>query len=87
MVQVQPDTRSEERKRFDEQLAAEAGNAPLDAPKDAKLVPMESLLKRSVRRPFAIAGIVENGVVRPIDSGVKLLEKSRVIIVATEPNT
>jgi hypothetical protein len=31
---------------------------------------------------MAIAGIVENGLVRPIDPAVKLPEHSRVIIVA-----
>jgi hypothetical protein len=34
--------------------------------------------------PIAIAGIVENGMVRPVDPGVKLPEHSRVIIVASE---
>jgi hypothetical protein len=36
------------------------------------------------RRPVAVAGIVENGLVRPLDPAVKLPEHSRVIIVATE---
>jgi hypothetical protein len=31
-----------------------------------------------------VAGIVENGLVRPLDPEVKLVEHSRVIIVATE---
>jgi len=35
-------------------------------------------------RPLAVAGIVENGLVRPLDTSVKLLEHSRVIIVASE---
>jgi hypothetical protein len=34
--------------------------------------------------PLAIAGIVENGLVRPLDPSVKLPEHSRVIIVALE---
>jgi hypothetical protein len=33
----------------------------------------------------AVAGVVENGLVRPLDPAVKLPERSRVIIVATEP--
>jgi hypothetical protein len=36
------------------------------------------------RRPVAVGGIVENGVVRPVDPSVKLPEHSRVIIVASE---
>jgi hypothetical protein len=32
----------------------------------------------------AMAGIVENGLVRPLDPGVKLPEHSRVIIVTSE---
>jgi hypothetical protein len=32
----------------------------------------------------AVAGIVENGLVRPLDTTVKLPEGSRVIIVASE---
>jgi hypothetical protein len=32
----------------------------------------------------AVAGVVENGLVRPLDPAVKLAEHSRVIIVASE---
>jgi hypothetical protein len=35
-------------------------------------------------RPRAVAGVVENGLVRPLDPTVKLPEHARVIIVATE---
>jgi len=35
-------------------------------------------------RPLAVAGVVENGLVRPLDPAVKLPEHSRVIIVASE---
>lgn len=45
---------------------------------------MRSALRRS-RRPVAVAGVVENGVVRPVDPAVRLTERARVIIVATEP--
>jgi hypothetical protein len=34
------------------------------------------------RRPIAVAGVVENGLVRPLDPAVKLQEHARVIIVA-----
>jgi hypothetical protein len=36
------------------------------------------------KRPVAVLGIVENGLVRPLDPQVKLFEQARVIIVATE---
>jgi hypothetical protein len=45
---------------------------------------MEAHLGRHRRRPVAVAGVVENGVVRPVDPAVKLPEHSRVIIVASE---
>jgi hypothetical protein len=32
----------------------------------------------------AVAGVVENGLVRPLDTSVKLPEHARVIIVASE---
>ena len=46
--------------------------------------PVEAHLGRLQRHPLAVAGIVENGLVRPLDPGVKLAEHSRVIIVAAE---
>ena len=77
------DQRSPERRARDEQIAAEpplpAPNAPLDAPSS-----VEAHLARRQRRPLAVAGVVENGLVRPLDPEVKLAEHSRVIIVATE---
>jgi len=33
---------------------------------------------------MAVAGVVENGLVRPLDPSVTLPERSRVIIVASE---
>jgi hypothetical protein len=46
-------------------------------------MPIEALMA-SRRRPVALAGIVENGLVRPLDPAVHLPEHARVIIVATE---
>jgi Protein of unknown function DUF104 len=45
---------------------------------------VEAHLAGSGRHPVAVAGVVENGVVRPLDPKVKLPERSRVIIVASE---
>ena len=60
--------------------------APLELPPDAAPASVEPHLSRLNRRPMAIAGIVENGVVRPVDPAVKLPEHARVIIVASEAN-
>jgi hypothetical protein len=77
------DTRSPERRVRDEQIAAEPQLAPLEVPPDAPSSTMERHLRRR-RRPVAVAGIVENGLVRPLDPAVKLAENSPVIIVTTE---
>jgi hypothetical protein len=78
------DERSPERRARDEQVAAEPALPMPDVPPDAVPLPVESFLARRPRRPLAVEGIVENGVVRPLDPAVKLLEHSHVIIVATE---
>jgi hypothetical protein len=57
--------------------------APLPLPPDAVPLPVEAHLARQ-RRPVAVAGIVENGLVRPLGPRVKLPKRSRVIIVAAE---
>lgn len=76
------DRRSPGRRARDEQIAAEPPLAPLELPPDAAASPMEAHLARH-RRPLAVAGVVENGLVRPLDPAVKLPEHSRVIIVAS----
>lgn len=78
------DHRSPKRRASDEQIAAEPALASLDLPADAAASSVEAHLARIHRRPLAVAGIVENGVVRPLDPSVKLPEHSRVIIVAAE---
>ena len=77
------DNRTPERHAKDERIAAESPLAPLDVPSGARPVPLENHLVRN-RRPIAVAGVVENGLVRPLDPKVKLSERSRVIIVASE---
>jgi hypothetical protein len=79
------DSRSPERRTRDEQIAAEPPLAPLELPSDATPRSVDSYRDSPAGRPFAIAGIVENGLVRPLDPGVKLPEHSRVIIVASGP--
>lgn len=76
------DQRSADRRARDEQIAGEMRLPPPELPPGAGPSPVESHLARVRRQPMAIAGIVENGLVRPLDPAVKLPEHSRVIIVA-----
>jgi hypothetical protein len=83
MPTPQPDTRSERRKALYEQLAAEPLLPIPDASPGDVLLPLEAHL-RPRRSPVAVVGVVENGVVRLLDAGVKLPERSRVIVVAAD---
>ena len=78
------DERSPERRARDEQIAAEPPLPPLKLPPDAPAMPVETHSARQRRHPVAVVGVVENGLVRPLDPDVKLPERSRVIIVASE---
>lgn len=80
----QPDTRNERRKALDEQLAAEPLLPIPDAAPGDRPRPLEEYL-RPHRRPVAVIGVVENGVVRLLDATVKFPEHSRVIVVASDP--
>jgi hypothetical protein len=66
----------------DAQIAAEPPLAPPGLLPDAASSPLEAHLLRSARHPLAVAGVVENGLVRPLDPAVKLPEHALVIIVA-----
>jgi hypothetical protein len=81
------DLRSASRRARDEEIAAEPKLARLEAKPEAVPSPIEAHLGRLRRRPLAVAGVVENGLVRPLDPTVKLPEHSRVIIVASEAST
>lgn len=78
------DQRSAERRVQDEQLATEPRLAPLVLLSGAVPATIEAHFDRFRRRPVAMAGVVENGLVRPLDPTVKLPEHSRVIIVTSE---
>lgn len=80
----EPDQRSESRQLFDEQIANEPPRPLPDLPADAKPRPMEDHLRQR-RHPVAVMGVVENGLVRPIDPTVRLPERARVIIVSSVP--
>lgn len=79
------DTRSEQRKAQDEQIAAEAPLPPPALAAGAQPKPLEEHLRSMRKRPVAVFGVVENGLVRPLDPQVKLPEHARVIIVASDP--
>jgi hypothetical protein len=84
MTNAREDHRSPERRARDEQIAAEPQLPPLALPPDAVASPVEVHLGSRLRRPVAVTGVVENGLVRPLDPAIKLPEHSRVIIVASE---
>ncbi len=84
MTEREIDRRSIERRARDEQIASQPPLAPLELGPEATASPMESHLSRQHRRPLAVAGVVENGLVRPLDPSVRLREKSRVIIIASD---
>ncbi|MGL6097535.1 MAG: hypothetical protein ACRC7O_17275 [Fimbriiglobus sp.] len=84
MPTPQPDTRSDRRKALDEELAAEPLLPIPDAAPGEVLRPLEAHL-RPRRRHVAVAGVVENGLVRLLDAGVPFPERSRVIVVAADP--
>jgi hypothetical protein len=84
MITPSPDSRPADRQALDELIANEPPLPPPNLPADATSVPLEKHLSGPQKRPVAVAGIVENGLVRPIDPNVQLPEHARVIIVATE---
>jgi hypothetical protein len=77
-----PDLRTSRQRYLDEQAASEPPLLPPDLPPDAIASPVEAHLT-SRGRPVAVAGVVENGLIRPLDPSVKLPERSRVIIVSS----
>ena len=85
MPSPQPDQRSDRRKFLDEQVSAEPPLPPPNLAADLQPMPVEEHLRRRRRRPLAVMGVVENGLVRPLDPQVKLPERAQVIIVSSEP--
>jgi len=82
MICPQPDDRSDLQRESDERIASEAP-LPLPAvPPGTVPLRLEAILRGRSGHPFAIAGIVENGLVKPLDPTVRLPEHARVIIVA-----
>jgi hypothetical protein len=84
MTTPRTDERSPERRARDEQIAAEPKMPPLELPLDAPVKSVETHLDPQRCHPVAVMGVVENGLVRPLDPAVRLPEHARVIIVASE---
>jgi len=84
MITPQADQRSATRQALDERIAAEPKMPPLELPPDSSSLSVEAHLARHRRRPLAVVGVVENGLIRLLDPTVTLPEHSRVIIVASE---
>ena len=83
MPTISPDDRSEQRKRKDDAIASEPPLPPLDLPAGVQPLPIEEHLRKRRRKPQAFLGVVENGVIRPIDPDVRLPDRSSVIIVTS----
>jgi len=83
MSTLEPDDRSAARRGRDEQIAAQPPLDPPALPPHAQPLRMEAHLAGR-RHPVAVAGVVENGLVRPLDPAIRLAEHARVIIVASE---
>lgn len=79
-----PDLRGPERKLLDEQIAAEPLLPIPELPADAKPKTMEEHRSGLQRRPVALFGIVENGMIRLLHPHVTLPEQARVIVVAPD---
>jgi hypothetical protein len=82
MASPSADQRSADRQSRDERIATETQLPRPNLPADAVPAAVERYLTHMRRQPIAIVGVVENGLVRPLNPTVKLPEHSRVIIVA-----
>ena len=78
---TEPDTRSDHRKALDEAIAFEPKRPLPPIPPGTVPRPLEHVLHQP--KPIAVYGVVENGLVRPLDPAVPLVEGQRVIIVSS----
>ena len=84
MTTPESDPRSPARRARDEAIAAEPQLPPPPLLSDARNSPVEAHLVQRHRRPLAVAGVIENGLVRILDPDIKIPEHARVIVVTVE---
>lgn len=84
MNNAEPEHRTAQRQSRDAKIAAEPNLSPPQLTPNARPAPLEQHLASHLPHPIAVPGVVENGLVRPLDPAVKLTERARVIIVASE---
>lgn len=84
MIRPKPNDRSDAQREIDERIASEAPLPPPEITPGTVPLPLEAILRGRSGHPFAVAGIVENGLVKPLDPAVRLPEHARVIIVAAQ---
>ena len=76
------DDRSKNQKIRDEQIASSPKNSRPKPASEASPKPIEEFLApEDIPSPRAIVGIVEDGVVKPLDTSQALKEHSKVLIV------
>jgi hypothetical protein len=76
------DDRTEDQKQQDEQIASGPKNPRPELTSDVSPKPIEEFFApEDIPSPKAIVGIVENGIVKPVDSSQPLKEHSKVLIV------
>jgi hypothetical protein len=83
MIKPEFDDPSAARLARDEENTLELHLPPLPF-RSGAVSPMEPHFAQRHWHPMAVVGVVENGLVRPLDPAAELPERSRVIIVATE---
>ena len=84
MRQVPPDSRMLNQikaEALEEVALSSVFRKPTETPR-----PSDSIIVKK-RKPIALSGIVENGMIRLLDAGVTLPEQMQVIVVVTEPVT
>lgn len=79
MPTIEPDTRSPERKALDEAIANEPKRPLPPLPPGLVTRPIEHFHPELAAK--RVVGVVENGLIRPLDPAVQLTEHQRVIIV------
>jgi hypothetical protein len=83
MSQISHDDRTQERRALDDAIANEVKLPIPDHIEEYPRSSMEEHLEK-LYRPVAVPGVIENGVVRLLDSTISLPEHTPVIVVASQ---